>query len=156
MTITGELAMWKKMLAVLLLMSIVVIVAVNCGGSGENNGDHQAVLKLSTTGIGTTIAAIDVTVQLPAGVTYHDAAPSGVATAANPLIAVNPNVPSTVHIGIITVAGFGIGEFFTINCDIADGSTPNPVDFHIVHFLASDLEGRTIDGLAPIISVEMR
>jgi len=156
--------MWKKMLAVLLPVSVVVIVSVNCGGSGgnngagsgENNGAHQAVLKLSTTGTGMTIAAIDVTVQLPADVTYHDAAPSGVATAANPLIAVNPNVPGTVHIGMITVAGFGTGEFFTMNCDIAGGSTPSAADFLIVHFSAVDLAGRRIDSLAPIISVEMR
>ncbi len=143
--------------AVLLLVPIVVIAAVSCGGSGGNGAIQptQAVLRLSTTAPGATIAAIDVTVQLPAGATVRDAAPSGVAAAANPLIAVNANVPGTVHIGMITVSGFGMGEFFTANCDIAAGSTPSAADFLIVHFRASDSNGRTLDGLAPDISIEM-
>jgi len=150
--------MRKTKFTVLLLMPIVVIVAVNCGGGG-NNGAHiqptQAVLKLSTTAPGPTIAAIDVTVQLPAGAMVRDAAPSGVAAAANPLSVVNPSVPGTVRIAMITVVGFGTGEFFMVNCDIASGSTPGAADFLIVHFNASDSNGRAIDGLAPVISVEM-
>jgi hypothetical protein len=151
--------MRKTKFAALLLVPIVVIVAVNCGGSGGNNGAHiqppQAVLKLATTAQGPPIAAIDVTVQLPAGAMVRNAAPSGVAVAANPLIAVNTNVPGTVRIAMITVIGFGTGEFFTLNCDIASGSTPSAADFLIVHFRASDSNGRAIDGLAPVISVEM-
>jgi hypothetical protein len=146
--------MRKTMFALLLHVLIVAIVTVNCGGSGGNNG-AQAVLKLSTTGTG-TIGAIDVTVQLPAGVKYRDAAPSGVAAAANPLSVVNPNVPGAVRIGMITATGFGMGEFFTVNCDIASGSTPSAADFLIVHFLAADSAGHKLDGLvAPVVSVEI-
>jgi hypothetical protein len=155
MIIKGELVMRNTVFAVLLLVAIVVIVAVNCGGNGGNNDDHQAVLKLSTTGTG-TIGAIDVTVQLPAGVKYRDSAPSGVAAAANPLFVVNPNVPGTVRIGIITVAGFGMGEFFTVNCNITAGATASSADFPFVKFKITDQEGRSLDGLViPVISVEI-
>lgn len=147
--------MRKKISAVLLLVPIVVIVAVNCGGSGGNSDAHPAILKLSTTGTG-TINAIDVTVQLPAGVKYRDSAPSGVAAAANPLFVVNPNVPGMVRIGIITVAGFGTGEFFTVNCNITSGLTPSSVDFLVVNFKVSDVDGHHLDGLViPALSVEM-
>jgi len=143
------------------VLPIVLIVAVTCGGCGGNNDAQiqptQAVLKLATTAPGGPIETIDVTVQLPTGVSYRDSTPSGVAVAANPLIAVNPNVPGRVHIAMITVAGFGVGEFFTMNCDIATGSTPSIADFLIVHFEATGSEGRVIlNGLVPVISVEMR
>ena len=139
----------------LLLLTVVVLSEVNCGGSRGNCEAHQAALKLSTTGIDTTIAGIDVILQLPAGVTYRDAAPSNVVAAANPLIAINPNVPGEVHIGVVTTTGFRTGDFFTVNCDIADGSMPNTADFLIRYFGASDLDGRTLDNLAPILSVEI-
>lgn len=101
------------------------------------------VLKLNTSGtLGTNlIGGIDIIVTLPTGVTIKTLASangqaadgvvtvSGIAGSASGTtisIARFDAATGTVRIGIGNTAGFGVGEFVTINCDVASTVTTFP------------------------------
>lgn len=110
-----------------------------------NVGTKTAVVKLSVAGLtAAAIYGVDVTIDLPTGVTVQvaDAATGQVADSALVLSGVAAGssfafakytaaTPATVHIGLISSAGFGAGEFVTLNCDIAPGTTVVPADFSV-------------------------
>ncbi len=120
-------------------------------------------MKLISQGAG-TIHGIDVTVELPAGVTVK-AVPdatnpsvmvtdtgvvtaSGTADASTNIIATYTATPSgKVAIHLANAAGFATGEFVTITCDIAVGSIPVASDFSVTGFNAVDGNGVAIAGL---------
>ena len=124
-----------------------------------------AVLKISTQGTlpsGTQIGGIDVTIALPTGVTVKSVTSppetdsgvvvtSGVAAANSTVLSTYTAATSTstgkVRVLLANSNGFGTGEFMTINCDIALGSTPTASDFSLSGFVAKDLNGVAISGL---------
>ncbi len=150
-------------LCISILVSSGMLVA--CGGGGSSGGTAPsqptaAILKLMTSGTGTTIYGIDVTMNLPAGVTVKSTNPpetdsgvvtvSGVASGSIVTAVYTPaswSAPGKVRILIANATGFTTGEFATINTDIADGRTPRATDFGLVSFSAIDADLQPITGL---------
>lgn len=138
------------------------------GGSGTGSQQYtRATVRLSTSGTTTYIGGVDATLVLPAGVTVQDAAnppltdtgvvaASGQTAAATALVSGNYSAAgSTVQVIVISEAanGFGSGEYVTVNCDIAAGSTPVAGDFTISKLLVKDRYGATIGGVTATVSV---
>jgi hypothetical protein len=138
------------------------------------------VLKLASGGTldaGNLIGAVDLTLNLPANVSVKatpDASNpsilvadqgavvlSGTAAAAGITIHIATYTPaagaepSKVRIVLANSAGFGMGEFATVNCDIASGF-PRTTDFTVPAFKASggpDLQtNATLAGVTPVVS----
>lgn len=123
------------------------------------------LLKISTSGTPGTIGAIDVTINLPAGLTVKADANTGevasgvvmvsgvAAVGANSLsvarmTAGSGGTPAQLHIGLINATGFDLGEFLTIRFDVTGGSFPaSPTAFSLASFSARDLEGSPLGGI---------
>src|SRR5512143_432320 len=132
-----------------ILISIFVLAATalsgcSSGGSGQEADSPPLTatvaasgeLKLATAGMPNTIAGIDLTVNLPAGVSVNaDPATgevvsgvvtiSGAAAAGGNNLAAARYVPATdrapaqLHIAMLNLAGFPLGEFVTIKYERA-------------------------------------
>ena len=154
-------------------VSTLMLFASCGGGGGGGSAPTQpttATLKLITSGTGTTIYGIDVTVDLPAGVTVKSANPpetdSGVVTVSGAALSgslatavytpASGTTPGKVHILIANAAGFATGEFATLNADIAAGSTPKAADFSLVDFSAIDADGHPITVLTFGFTADIR
>lgn len=150
------------------LFGIISLSGCGGGGGGGNTPSPQpatAVLKISTQGTlpsGTQIGGIDVTIALPTGVTVKSVTSppetdsgvvvtSGVAVSNSTVLSTYTAATSTstgkVRVLLANSNGFGTGEFMTIHCDIASGSTPTASDFSLSGFVAKDLNGVAISGL---------
>lgn len=135
-------------------------------------GGLSAVVKLSTSGTlspGILIGGLQATVSLPAGVTLRAdfsngqllagvVTASGVASgslATAKYVAASGATPGTVTLALISSSGFGVGEFMTINCDVAAGmNVPTPSQFVVISFgPVVDLNGNRISGLTPVLTV---
>jgi hypothetical protein len=56
--------------------------------------------------------------------------------------------PATVSVAIASgLATFPVGEFATLTCDLASGTTPGLTDFSVVNFSAYGSAGTTVSGL---------
>lgn len=159
-----------------LITCVAVAVLSGCGGRAlparPATQPTAAVLKLSTRGAlpsGDSIAAIDVTVSLPAGVTVKadgtgqtlagTVVPSGVAAGSTAVASFTPasgGNPARTRIVMINVTGFGTGEFATVNCDIAAGNPPKATDFGLTGFAAASLTGTPLSGLTPALAADIR
>lgn len=170
----------KSIVRRLVFSALAVLALAACGGGGggggtpPNNGNTTttqpttAIVKLLTAGAlvsNTQIGGIDVTLNLPAGVTVK-ATPdganatisvtnsgvvvaSGVSSGANTSVLATyaSGTPGKVTLKLVNANGFGTGEFATITCDIAAGSNPTAADFSLSGFSAVDLNGAAITGL---------
>jgi len=154
------------------LMFIIALFTI-AGCTTGNDINHQqpttAALKISSQGAlaaGTQIGAVDVTVLLPSGVTVKATADSVntaalvmnsdvmaasgvVSSATNTYLlgtytAATGTAPGQVVIKQVIARGCGIGEFVTVNCDVASGYFPIEGDFNIKDFKAYDLNGAVI------------
>lgn len=126
------------------------------------------VLKLATAGTAGTIAGIDITVNLPAGVTVAAdpntgevttgaVAVSGVATARtlgtqNVTVAkftpASTVTPAQLHIVMANVPGFGVGEFAAVQFDLATGTALPAADaFTVSSCIAKGLDGLGLSGI---------
>lgn len=157
----------KRISLFILIISLLIITACGGGGGGGNGpaAVTKATLKLATSGTGTTIYGIDVTVNLAPGVTVKSTNPpetdTGVVTASGVVsgttttttavyTAATGTVPGKVRILIVNANGFTTGEFCTVNGDIASGHSPKSSDFSLdENFSASDADGNMINGLSP-------
>jgi len=163
---------------ILLLCSVILIHGCGGGGGGGGNPASnnpvqkqptKAVVKLYTQGSlpqGTAMSGIGITINLPAGVTVTTAANGGVGseviigsgeTAPETVVIISDFTPATgTSPGTLSMvlaskeaAGFGIGEFATVNCGISGGSYPKATDFFTSDFRAIALRGGTAAGLSP-------
>jgi hypothetical protein len=125
----------------------------------------KGLLKLSTSGAAAIMAGVDVTVSLPDGVILNaDPATgevaagtitvSGAAAAGSNNIAAakftpaSGGVPANLHIAIINVSGFSLGEFATIRFGLATGAAlPLPNAFTVTSFSAKALDGSPLSGV---------
>ncbi len=158
--------MKKSMHLMIILFGVMTLLSA-CGGGGGGGGTPPAAvtkasLKLITSGTG-TIYGIDVTVNLAPGVTVKSTtppqvdtdvvAPSGAAAADTIATAVytaaTGTLPGKVRILVANANGFTIGEFCSMNGDIASGHSPKSEDFSLESFSASDADGNVINGLTP-------
>jgi len=125
----------------------------------------SGLLKLSTTGTANVIAGIDMTVNLPAGIIV-DADPltgmvadgvvaiSGVAAVGtrNGTVAkfspASIGTPANLHVVMANGLGFPLGEFITIQFDLATGATfPAANAFSVTNFFAKGLDGALLSGI---------
>jgi len=159
------------------LLALVLVAAI-LGGCGGSSSDTPAIVTttttttattavltlmtsgtLSTSGTGTRIGTVQVTVSLPAGVTIK-ASPfsagsttmvadagvvtaSGAASGADLAMAIYRSGASSTHmvdVYIVKNSGFSTGEFATVNCDIASGYTPVAADFTLSGFAANAMD----------------
>jgi hypothetical protein len=130
----------------------------------SNIGLKTAVVKLSVAGGSGNIFGIDVTLDLPAGVTVVAKAGTGaVADATGAVTALGgaasgsllvaghavatATTPGKVHIGLVSGSGFSAGEFVSVNCDIAPGVQFAPTGFTVESgAVMKDGGGVTING----------
>jgi hypothetical protein len=131
----------------------------NGGGGGNTAPVTAMVVTLSTAGTlpsGSQVGAIDVTLNLPAGVTVK-ASPSllnaatlvpdagvlvlqgAAATASGQLLAASyvPGTTNKVVIRLASATGLATGTFAIITCDVVTGSSPATTDFSITSNVAS-------------------
>jgi hypothetical protein len=150
-----------------MFFTVAVVAMFGCGGGGGGAAQPTtATLKLISEGAaGTKISGVEVTVVLPAGVTVK-ATPSAAnpallvtntgvvvlsgATAANPAAFIDLKMepiytpatnttPGKVKIMIPAKVDFDLGEYVTVNADIAAGTFPTVTDFPALEgFIAVD------------------
>lgn len=127
-------------------------------------------IVLSTAGTPNVVAGIDMTINLPAGVIL-DADPvtgetaagvvsvSGEAAVGSSSLAVAKYTPAaigasaTLHIVLINVSGFHLGEFATVNFGLATGAGfPVSGAFAVTNFSAKALNGSTLSGITAVPS----
>ena len=162
----------RRMSLFIPIISLLMITA--CGGGGAA-APTKAIITISASGPlanGTLIGGIDSALNLPAGVSVKataDAAnpaalvtdagvlaASGVAAGTNTtVLGTYTPAPPAVTIKVINPAGFGTGEFVTVNCDIAAGSMVKAFDFSATALTAVDLNGAAITGLNAGLTVEL-
>lgn len=178
--------MKKRGLTILLGAMLLVSACGSGGGSAPNAGGNpaaqptHAVVKIATTGAlssGTQIGGIDITLNLPTGVSVASSpdsgnpsvlvtdagkvTASGVAAGANTntlatYVPAMNSAPGRVVLHVADPNGFGVGEFVTIDCDISAGHNPAPADFSTSGFYATDLNGVPLSTLAASLSAVMQ
>lgn len=169
-----------------LVILIGSLTMFGCGGGGGGTATDKgggtavqpttAVLKLSSQGTlptGTSIAGIGITINLPAGVTVKTDSTGKVAseavvasgTTAGKASFAPPNyVPAagttpaklSFVLASTEAAGFGTGEFATVTCDVATGTTPAATDVTLSDFKPIDLKGVDIPGLSAVHTLELK
>lgn len=160
-----------------MFFALTVISMFGCGGGGSTPAPPPtkaklALLSLSTTA-GTKIGSIEVTVELPAGVTVKATQSAtnpdkletdlGVvvlsgATVADPtafgqLKPVGVYTPATattpgkVFISLPAQVDFNPGEYVTVNADFPAGTVLVAADFKLIGFTAFDSNGAPMPGV---------
>ena len=169
----------KATLQIFLLLTVTSLLFA-CGGGGGGGSSSTPpppttkVIKISTQGTmpsGALIGGISVTVMLPDGVTVKatsdpinpsvlvtDAdvvAPSGVAAASSSVLATytmaTASAAGNVNVQMAQSTGFAVGEFVTVNCDVAAGKTVTSANFSLSNFSAVDLNGTPLGGLSAVL-----
>lgn len=154
------------------LAALTMLALFGCGGGGGDGGGGggggpTAVLTLALP-TGTVIGGVDVTMNLPAGVTAKaDTAglpDSGIVVvsgaAAGGFVgakytAASGSAPGQIKIAVIKADGFNGGEFVTVNFDFT-GDPPAASGFTVAALSVVDLNGVTISGLAVTPAVQIR
>jgi hypothetical protein len=104
-----------------------------------------------------------VTLHLPAGISVKasQSAPqtdpgvvvaSGNAAGAELVIGTYSAANNTVSLSVIKSSGIAVGEFATVNCDIAAGVFPASGDFSVSNLTAVDSNGAAVTGLTASFS----
>lgn len=151
--------------------AFTMLAIFGCGGGGGGDGTTPAgptaVLTLALP-TGTVIGGVDVTVNLPAGVTVK-ANSSGVPDTGIVVVsgaatggfvgakytAATGSAPGQIKIAVIKADGFNGGEFVTVNCDFS-GDPPAAGGFTVAALSVVDLNGVTISGLTATPAVQIR
>jgi hypothetical protein len=157
----------KKALAILLISFLAIALTIGCGGGGDLWSPSKAVLKIRTVGVASTLplGGAQVTLQMPAGVSVQTM-PNSTQTGTNVIVASGTATPAdlvfgvysagTVSFAIIKVAGFSVGEFATVNCDLAGDVVPSVSSFSVLYQAVSDSAGNLITGLTTSIDVSFK
>ena len=168
-----KLSMKKLSCTSIILLFLAVFVLSGCGGGSSGTTVTQptaAVVKLLSSGTGTTIGGIDMTIELPAGVsvmsTITPTTDAGVVTASGVAAtgsfiygvytAATSTGPATLKIVLANATGFDDGEFCTVNGSLEAGYSPSASDFVLASFTAYDVSGNTISGVTPTFTVELQ
>lgn len=160
-----------------IILLAILTTLISCSGGGSDTTPPSPTtmnIKISTQGTipsGAQIGGISVTLILPAGVTVKatgdpnnpsvlvtDAnvvTPSGIAAVSSSVLATytaaTASVAGNVSIQIAQSAGFAVGEFVTLHCDVIAGQTSTPANFSLSNFSAVDLNGTPLGGLAAVV-----
>ena len=117
---------------------------------------------------GTSIGAIDVTVNLPSGVTARadavtgETSPGVVVPSGNGLgstiaakyTAATTTAPGTIRIGVINSAGAKAGEMLALNLDIS-GAAPSVSGFGTTGLSVVELNGSALSGMAAALTLQL-
>jgi len=151
----------KKLIS-LMFVAVMAVTLTACGGGGGGGGTPGrkqptiAVIKIATLGTPSSspINGAQAILHLPAGVTVKATqnAPqtdTGVVTSsgADLFLGVYSAATGTVQVYVAKTAGIAVGEFATVNCDIAKGSFPASADFSVSNLSVVDADGNLITGL---------
>ncbi len=166
--------MLRKLCQGVLLLAMTVALSA-CGNGTTNSGGQQARASLKTSDLlatGYVIAGIDVTLSFPVGVTVKTDPVTGQVASGVVTITGVPNTSTTLVDAVYTPAtasqrgslrimvanatGFSAPEYITVNLDISEGYQPTASEFSLSNFAASDLDGRTLPGLTPVMTAEIR
>jgi hypothetical protein len=169
----------KRLIASMLMLCTMSFLPA-CGGGGGGaapaSAPTTAIVNILTSGTlasGALIGGIDVTLNLPAGVSVKATpdganpdvlvtdsgvvAVSGVAAGTNTTaIGTYTASPNSVAIHVVNADGFGTGEFVTITCDIAAGTSPAPSDFTVSAAAVKDLNGAAVSGMTAALNVTLK
>ena len=169
------------------ILCLATIALSGCGGGGSggatpasDNGSifttgstnplaapTKGLLKLATAGAAGTIAGIDMTVDLPAGVTVAADPNTGEVTTgaitvsgaaagtfgtqnvtAAKFTPASTVTPAQLHIVMANVPGFSVGEFATVQFDLATGTALPAADaFTVTGCIAKGLDGLGLSGI---------
>jgi hypothetical protein len=164
----------------LLIVSVflMLIAMAGCGGGGGSTPTPTptptqpttAKLVLSTSGTlpsGVLIGGIDIIVKLPAGVSVKTdsastavsssvMAASGQAASGSLVVGNYATASNTVHIVLVNAAGFGVGEYITLTCDIAAGTTPTAASFSLSNFSSVGTNTQSITTLTPTFTADIK
>jgi hypothetical protein len=164
--------MIKTLRIVLFCLSLALLISA-CGGGGGGNSEPspaptKAILKVSTANVpaGTRVSGVQMLIVLPAGVTPSvlsgidssgSVAPSGNAAAGSTTSSSYNASTKTLTLAIINGNGFVSGEFMTITCTIAAGTTVTAANFPlqatVTEVLDSNSNPNRISGATCPISV---
>jgi len=177
--------MKQTLLFLLTLCLLPQLAGCGGGGGGGSTTASPSVITVTLSTIGTLssgklIGDIDVTLNLPTGVTVK-ASPSlinssilvpndgvivlqgGAVTATTQILSATyvQGATNKVVLRLINANGLGIGEFARINCDVAGGSTPSTSDISITPNVASttgvfDLDTAPLPGVQVASSAVMQ
>ena len=160
-------------MAAIALLSFSLYGCGSGGTAAAPSGPSSAVLKLSSAGTltsGTSLAGINIKIQLPVGVTVSadgsNAVNAGVVTASGvaavssvTIVGYTPasgTAAATLEFLITSnvAGGFGVGEFATVNCVIASGHVPTTGDFILpaADFKQADLLIKPVTGLTATLT----
>jgi hypothetical protein len=132
----------------------------------------SGLLVLSTAGTPNIMAGVDVTVNLPAGVILNadpitGETASGVVSVSGEALVGSNNLavakytpasigtPARLHIVLVNVSGFRLGEFATVQFDLATGAGfPLSSAFTVMSFSAKGLDGSGLSGMSAVPSAE--
>jgi hypothetical protein len=148
---------------------ILVLGIAGCGGGGNGAStasQRKAVSEVSLGGLDQTVGGIQLTLNIPPGVTVQTDA-AGVSSGAVELVGASgsSNMQKTfttdpvtgkgkLMLLVIEPGGFTANQAIMVHLDIT-GNIPQAADFTIDSLLISDLNGRTISGLPPDFTVEI-
>ena len=140
-------------------------------GSSASTQQTKAVLQVSSVGsAGVKLSGVGITIHLPSGVTPKTdsngvvstvVTPSGVAVGSSmtppQYTPAQSGTPGTLSFVLASnsAAGFGPGEFVTVNLDIAPGSSVKASDFTLSDFKPIDLNYANINGMSASFAADI-
>jgi hypothetical protein len=147
----------------LLLLIPVLLTSPAC--KDKETQPTTVELKLFSEGelpVGENISGLDVTVALGSHVTLtsSDAITASGVASTDSLLESNYSAPTAtvegnVRVIIISLAGFGTGEFATIKGAIVGENTPPVSDFNVTSFTAATIDGQELSGLTSSLTVDI-
>jgi len=165
--------MIKTLRIVLFCLSLALLISA-CGGGGGGSSSEpspaptKAILKVSTANVpaGTLVSGVQMSIVLPAGVTPSvlsgidssgSVTPSGNAATGSTTSSSYNAASKTLTLAIINGNGFASGEFVTVTCTIAVGTTVTAANFPlqatVTEVLDSNSNPNRIPGATCPISV---
>lgn len=151
----------RSVLITLLLLGTLSLLSA-CGGGSNHTTASVRIMTNGTLPSGTRIGGIEVTLDLPDGVSVRATADSqnpgvlvtdqGVVTVAGSnttALGTYTTNPNRVTLQVANADGFGTGEFVTVTCDIASDTSVTASGFGVGGLVAVDLNGTRIAGLTP-------
>jgi hypothetical protein len=152
-----------------LSLFILVLGIAGCGGGGGSAASQRkAVSKLSFAATNQTVGGIQVTLNIPLGITVQTDTEGNATGSVVEVVGGTNNVaiqksytPATtaakgkLTLIIIEPAGFTPTEFILVHFDITQGVSPNLLDLTVDKPIISDLSGNTIEVVNFDYSVEI-
>jgi hypothetical protein len=154
-------------------LALSVAALLGCSGSGGGGQPSQALLRLSVEGSAPSLSikGVQMTLELPAGVTIaaseagkidgaalsaSGAAAGGSALLAGHFTPATSSAQSAAKVMLARPTGFDAGEFATVTCAIAKGASPRWSELRISGFKAVDEDGVEIKTVNGTFTVETK